>query len=155
MTEGGTPYVERGESGDREKIEYNLMIKYICKISRGLARLLSEKFWRKILKKHFPSYFLLHQLEYKVLMHKLYITSFSLFICCDDTYFKLQAKGVSWKKEYIKAYVSLSLRYIDGANLQRSKVVHFGPTLGTDERVHKGSESGGRRTSNKTNIQTR
>ena len=37
---------------------------------------------------------------------------------------------MSWRDEYKRAYQSLGLRYLDGANLQQTKVLHFGPTLG-------------------------
>lgn len=57
--------------------------------------------------------------------------------------FIFQKKEESWKKEYKKAYRCMALRYMGGANLQQSKVVHFGPTLGKEKRER--GEKGGRR----------
>jgi len=49
-----------------------------------------------------------------------------------------------WKQEYKTAFQSLlSLRYMDGANLSQTKVIHFGPTLGSEGRkARKGGGEG-------------
>lgn len=77
--------------------------------------------WEQSLQEHFPSYYLSHLSKYKQVC-----TSCISYILVNI----LQKNNVSWDDEYKKAYQSMSLRYMDGANLQQSKVFHFGPTLG-------------------------
>ena len=85
-------------------------------------------YWERTLQRHFPSFYLHHLDDYnKVSNTAGDIGGQSLINVIRPL---LQRMDVSWKHEYKEAYQSMALRYMDGANLQQSRVVHFGPTLG-------------------------
>ena len=99
-------------------------------------------YWERILQRHFPSFYLRYLDDYNKVSNAAGDIGGRSLINVILPLLQMPRTDISWKHEYKEAYQSMALRYMDGANLQQSRIVHFGPSLGNKK---KWKGRGGRR----------